>query len=88
MNKIGTAHVLLSDSIHTLPIEEEKMVAAAYVSHGRQRESVYCPRRWYFCAWRRLPGSRSETVEDDAGEEASCTMTMVDRLQCGVRGRR
>ena len=23
MNKIGTAHVLLSDSIHTLPIEEE-----------------------------------------------------------------
>src|SRR3954467_2815540 len=27
MNKIGTAHVLLSDSIHTLPIEEEK--------HGR-----------------------------------------------------
>ena len=23
MNKIGTAHVLLSDSIHTLPIDEE-----------------------------------------------------------------
>ena len=23
MNKIGTAHVLLSDSIHTLPIKEE-----------------------------------------------------------------
>ena len=23
MNKIGTAHVLLSESIHTLPIEEE-----------------------------------------------------------------
>ena len=23
MNKIGTAHVLLSDSIHTLPMEEE-----------------------------------------------------------------
>ena len=23
MNKIGTTHVLLSDSIHTLPIEEE-----------------------------------------------------------------
>ena len=38
MNKIGTAHVLLSDSIHTLPIEEENMVAAASVSHGRQRE--------------------------------------------------
>ena len=64
------------------------MVAAASVSHGRQRESVHCPRRWYFCAWRRLPGSRSETVEDDAGEEAPCTTTMVDRLQCGVRGRR
>ena len=30
----------------------------------------------------------SETVEDGAGEEARCTMTMVDRLQCGVRGRR
>ena len=49
------------------------MVAAAFVSHGRQRESVHCPRRWYFCAWRRLPGSRYETVEDDAEEEAPCT---------------
>ena len=55
------------------------MVAAASVSHGRQRESVHCPRRWYFCAWRRLPGSRSETVEDGAGEEAPCTTTTVDR---------
>ena len=64
------------------------MVAAAYVSHGRQRESIHCPRRWCFCAWRRLPGSRSETVEDDAGEEAPCTTTMVERLQYGVRGRR
>ena len=53
------------------------MVAAAFVSHRRQRESVHCPRRWYFCAWPRLPGSRSETVEDDAGEEAPCTTTMV-----------
>ena len=44
------------------------MVAAASMSHGRQRESVHCPRRWYFCAWRRLPGSRSETVEDGAGK--------------------
>ena len=49
------------------------MVAAASVSHGRQRELVQCPRWWCFCAWRRLPGSRSETVEDDAGEEAPCT---------------
>ena len=64
------------------------MVVAASVSHGRQRESVHCPRRWYFCAWRRLPGSRSETVEDDAGEEAPYMTTTVDRLQCGVRGRR
>ena len=64
------------------------MVAAASVSHGRQRESVHCPRRWYFYAWRRLPRSRSETVEDDAGEEPPCTTTTVDRLQCGVRGRR
>ena len=64
------------------------MVAAASVSHGRQRESVHCPRRWYFCAWHRLPGSRYETVEDDAGEEAPSTTTMVDRLQCSVRGRR
>ena len=64
------------------------MVAAAFVSHGLQQESVNCPRRWYFCAWRRLPGSISETVEDDAGEEAPCTTTTVDRLQCGVRGRR
>ena len=63
------------------------MVAAASVSHGQQRESVHCPRRWYFCAWRRLPGSRSETVEDAAGEEALCMTMMVDRLQCGVQGR-
>ena len=56
------------------------MVAAASVSHGRQRESVHCPRLWYFYAWRRLPGSRSETVEDDAGEEAPCTTMTVDRL--------
>ena len=61
------------------------MVAAASVSHDRQRESVHCPRRWYFCAWRRLPGSRSETVEDDAREEAPSMTTMVDRLQCGVQ---
>jgi hypothetical protein len=27
-------------------------------------------------------------VEDGAGEEAPCTTMMVDRLQCGVRGRR
>ena len=46
------------------------MVAAAFVS---QRELVHCPLRWYFCAWRRLPGSRSETMEDGAGEEAPCT---------------
>ena len=64
------------------------MVAAASVSHGRQRESVHCPGWWYFYAWRRLPGSRSETVEDGAGEEALCPTTTVDRLQCGVRGRR
>ncbi len=64
------------------------MVAAASVSHGRQRESVHCPQQCYFCAWRRLPGSRSETVEDDAGEEAPCTTTTVDRLHYGVRGRR
>ena len=63
------------------------MVTAASMSHGQQQESVHCPCRWYFCAWRRLPGSRSETVEDDAGEEAP-SMTTVDRLQCGVRGRR
>ena len=64
------------------------MVTAASVSHGRQQELVHCPRRWYFCTWRWLPGSRSETVEDDVGEEAPCTMTTVDWLQCGVRGRR
>ena len=64
------------------------MVAAASVHRGRQRELVHCPRRWYFTARRRLLGSRSETLEDDAGEEAPCTTTMVDRLQCGVRGRR
>ena len=27
-------------------------------------------------------------MEDDVREEALCTMTMMDRLQCGVRGRR
>ena len=64
------------------------MVAAASVIHGWQRESVHCPRRWCFCAWRRLSGSRSETVEDGAGEEAPCTTMMVDRLQWGVEGRR
>ena len=63
------------------------MVAAASVSHGRQQDSVHCPRWWCFCAWRRLPGSRSETVEDGAGEEAPCTTTMMDQLQCGVRCR-
>ena len=42
---MGTAHVLLSDSIHTLTVQEEKMVAAASVSRGRQRESVHCQRR-------------------------------------------
>ena len=57
------------------------MVVAASASHCRQRESVHCPGQWYFYAWRRLPGSRSEIVEDDAGEEAPCTMTTtVDRL--------
>ena len=61
------------------------MVAAASVSHRRQRESVHCPQQWHFCAWRRLPGSRSEAVEDDAGEEAPSTTTTVDRLQCGIR---
>ena len=49
------------------------MVAAAFVSHGRQRESVHCPRRWCFYAWHCLPGSKSETLEDGAGEEAPCT---------------
>ena len=56
------------------------MVDVAFVSHGWQWESVHCPRRWYFCAWRLLSGSRSETVEDDAGEEAPSTTTTVDRL--------
>ena len=60
------------------------MVAAVSMSNGRQWESVHCPRWWYFCAWRRLLGSRYETVEDDAGEEAPCTTTTVDRLQCEV----
>ena len=76
------------------------MVAAASVSHGRQRESVHCPRRWYFCAWRRLPGSRSEIVEDDAWEEAPCTnddggptpvrrtRSSMRKMRCGGRVRR
>ena len=44
------------------------MVAAASMSHGRQWELVHYPQRWCFCAWRRLPGSRSETVQDGAGK--------------------
>ena len=47
------------------------MVAAVSMYHGRQQESVHCPRWWYFCAWRRLPGSRYETVEEDAREEVT-----------------
>ena len=29
----------------------------------------------------------ADPMEDGAGEEAPCTTMMVDRLQCGVRGR-
>ena len=62
------------------------MFMAASMHHGQQQESVHCPRRWCFYAWRRLPSSRSKTVEDGAGEEAPCTMTTVD--QCSRGGAR
>ena len=51
------------------------MVVAASVSHGRQRESVHCPRRWYFCAWHRLPRSRICFPEADAKRRST---TVVD----------
>ena len=88
MNKIGTAHVLLSDSIHTLPIEEENDgrggLCGSWSATGVSSLSTMV----VLLPWRRLPGSRSETMEDDAGEEAPCTTMTVDRLQCGIRGRR
>ena len=88
MNKIGTAHVLLSDSIHTLPVEEENDgrggLYASWSATGVSSLSTTA----VLLRLAQHPGSKSETVEDSAGEEALCTTTTVDRLQCGVRGRR
>ena len=88
MNKIGIAHVLLSDSIHTLPIAEENDgrggLCASWSATGVSSLSTTV----VLLRLASFQGSRSETVEDDAGEEAPCTTTTVDRLQCGVRGRR
>ena len=87
MNKIGTAHVLLSDSVQTLPIEEENDgrggLCESWSATGVSSLSMTV-------VLLRLadPGSRSETMEDGGGEEAPCTATMVDQLQCGVQHRR
>ena len=87
MNKIGTAHVLLSDSIHTLPIEEENDGRGGL--YESWSATGFCSLSMTVVLLRLASASRSrsETVEDDAGEEAP-SMTTVDRLQCGVRGRR
>ena len=79
MNKIGTAHVLLSDSIHTLTIEENDGRGSLCESWSAMGVSSLST-TGVLLRLARLPGSRSETMEDDAGEEAPCTMTTVDRL--------
>ena len=88
MNKIGTAHVLLSDSIHTLPIEEENDGRGGLCESWSATGVSSLSTTVVLLRLASASGSRSETVEDDAGEEAPCMTTTVDRLQCGVRGRR
>ena len=88
MNKIGTAHVMLSDSIHTLPIEEENDgrggLCESWSATGVSSLSTTLVLLRLASAF----GKQIRDVEDDAGEEAPCTTTTVDRLQCGVRCRR
>ena len=88
MNKIGTAHVLLSDSIHTLPIEEENDGRSGLCESWSATGVSSLSTTVVLLHLASVPGSRSETVEDDAGEETPCTTLTVDQLQCGVRGRR
>ena len=80
MNKIGTAHVLLSDSIHTLPIEEENDGRGGLCESWSATGVSSLSMTVVLLRLARLPGSRSEIVEDDAVEEAPSTTTTVDRL--------
>ena len=89
MNKIGTAHVLLSDSIHTLPIEEENDGRGGLCESWSATGVSSLSTTVVLLRLASASGKQIETVEDGTGEEALCTTTMmVDRLQCDVRGRR
>ena len=96
---MGTAHVLLSDSIHTLTVQEEKMVAAASVSHGWQRLSSLSTTVVLLCLasafgkqirdrGRRCRG-RGSVYDDDGGPApVRRTRSSMRQMRCGGRVRR
>ena len=99
MNKIGTAHVLLSDSIHTLPIEDENdgrgglYVSWSATGVSSLSKTVVLLRlasasgkqiRDYGRRWR----GRGSVYDDDGGPApVRRTRSSMRQLRCGGRVR-
>ena len=100
MNKIGTAHVLLSDSIHTLPIEEENDgrggLCASWLAMGVSSLSmtVVLPRlgsaseKQIRDRGRRCWGRGSMNDDDGGPAPVRRTRTSMRHMHCGGRVRR
>ena len=100
MNKIGTAHVLLSDSIHTLPIEEENDgrggLCESWSAMGVSSLSMMvvllrlasASRKQIRDRGRRCWG-RGSVYDDDGGPApVRCTRSSIRQMRCGGRVRR
>ena len=100
MNKIGTAHVLLSDSIHTLPIEEENDgrggLCESWSATGVSSFSMTvvllrlasASGKQIRVRGRRCRG-RGSVYDDDGGPApVRCTRSSMRQMRCGGRVRR
>ena len=100
MNKIGTAHVLLRDSIHTLPIEEEYDgrggLCASWSARGVSSLSTSVVLLHLASASRkqirdrgRLCRGRGSMYDDDGGPApVRRTTSSMRQMRCGGRLRR
>ena len=84
MNKIGTAHVLLSDSIHTLPIEEENDGRGGLCESWSATGVSSLSTTVVLLRW-----GRGSVYDDDGGPApVRRTRSSMRQMRCGGRVRR
>ena len=100
MNKIGTAHVLLSDSVHTLPIEEENdgrgslceswsaMGVSSFVHDGGTSALGVGFREADPGPWKTMLRRGSGYDDDDGPAPVRRMRSSMRQMRCGGRVRR